>query len=383
MTKEKILDIFKEAVRKPMNSYLQDWVSAGGKVVGYYCSLIPGEIFTAANIVPYRIRSAGSASTDIADVYMTAQVCSYLRHSINLALEGAFNFLDGLVALNGCDQARRAFDIWNKKLNLPFKMLISVPRVVKDYNTHWYREELRALINDMEEQFSVKITDDDLSNAIQTHNAVRKKLTKFNELRKESKINGYEATIVTVAAQVMPIKDFSELMDKLLEALPTVTENVPRYRARLILTGGEMDEPEFVKVIEEQGGLVVYEDTCFGARFFEEPIQEDGDPFSNIVDRYFYRMSCARMANSFGKRYDNLKTVCKEYKAEGIIAQYIVHCLLNAGEAFLINMRAKTNEIPALILDRECRTRGYGQIKTRVQAFIESIEAKANKGGEK
>lgn len=382
MSKQEILSIFQEAVEKPINPRLQEWVSGGGKVVGYYCSLIPGEIFTAAGIVPYRIRGAGSESTDLADVYVSAQVCTFLRHTLNLALDGQFDFLSGIVAMNGCDQSRRAFDIWKNKTQIPFQTVISVPRAPEEYNFDWYKEELAGLIAGIEKQFSVKITPESLAEAIRLHNTVRRKLHQFNDLRKGTSINGYDATTVTIAAQVMPLRDFNDLLGTLLEALQPVKQDSRPYRARLVISGGEMDEPEFVKVIEEQGGMVVYEDTCFGARYYEEPVEEGGDPLSKIAERYFYRMPCARMANSFDKRYESLKTVCKEYKAEGIIAQYIVHCLLNAGEAWLINMRAKAGETPALILDRECGMRGYGQIKTRVQAFIESIEAKSGKGGE-
>lgn len=381
MEKEKLFDTYQEVIEKPLNKTLKEWISNDGKVVGYYCSLIPVEIFTAADIVPYRIRGAGSESTDFADVYMSSQVCTFLRHTVNHALEGRFNFLSGIVAMNGCDQSRRAFDIWKNKTKTPFQTIISVPRVPEEYNSNWYKEELAGLISGIEEQFSVKITPEKLAEAIKLHNTVRRKLSQFNELRKGTFINGYEATTVTIAAQVMPPKNFNELLDKLLESLQSAKQNSRLYRARLVISGGEMDEPEFVKTIEEQGGLVVYEDTCFGARYYEELVSEDGDPLTNIAKRYFYRMPCARMANKFDKRYDNLKAVCNKYEAEGIIAQYLVHCLLNAGEAFLINMRAKEGEIPTLILDRECRTGGYGQLKTRVQAFIESIEAKSAKGG--
>lgn len=380
MNRGEILSTFQDIIKKPLNAYLEQRISEGAKVVGYYCTLIPAEIFTAAGIMPYRIRGAGSESTDLADVYVSSQVCTFLRHTLNLALEGQFNFLSGIVAMNGCDQSRRAYDIWRRKTEIPFQTIISVPRTTEEYNIDWYKEELTGLIAAIEKHFSVKITPENLAEAIKLHNVVRRKLGQFNELRKGASINGYEATTVTIAAQVMPLKEFSGLLDKLLEALDYSEQNARQYRARLVISGGEMDEPEFVKVIEEQGGLVVYEDTCFGARYYEEPVSEDGDPLLKIAERYFYRIPCARMANSFARRYDNLKIVCKEFKADGIIAQHIVHCLLNAGHTFLFNLRAKAGGAPTLLLDRECGTRGYGQIRTRVQAFLESIEAKSSKG---
>jgi benzoyl-CoA reductase/2-hydroxyglutaryl-CoA dehydratase subunit BcrC/BadD/HgdB len=141
-----------------------------------------------------------------------------------------------------------------------------------------------------------------------------------------------------------------------------------------------MDEPELVRAIENQGGLVVYEDTCFGARYYEEPVSVEGDPLTRIAERYFYRLPCARMGNSFHGRYDHLMKIRDEYKAEGLIVQRLNHCLLNAGHSFLFNLRSKAGNTPTLLLDREYLTRGYGQINTRVQAFIESIESMRSSG---
>ena len=380
MNRNDIINVFQQVLENPSNSFIEQWISDGGKVMGYYCSLIPPEIFTAAGITPYRIRAAGSDSTDLADVYVSSQLCTFVRHMLNLALGGQFDFLSGIVAMNGCDQARRAYDIWEKKTDIPFKTIISVPRTPANYNIEWFKEELKKLIKAIENHFSVKITPQSLAEAIKFHNTTRRKLAQFNDLRKEPDppINGYEASIVNIAAQIMPLKDFNDLIDKLLQAVGK-EKRTGRYRTRLIVSGGEMDEPEFVKIIEDQGGLVVYEDTCFGARYYEEPVSEEEDPLNSIANRYFYRIPCARMGNSFDRRYENLEKIYREFKAEGIISQILVHCILNSGFSFQLKRKAKTSEISTLLLDRECRMKGYGQMKTRVQAFIESIESKARK----
>ena len=126
MHKDEIIQLFQDSLAKPLNSQMEAWVSSGGKVVGHYCSLIPGEIFSAANIAPYRIRGGGSEDTAIADVYLSSHLCTFVRHTANLALEGKFNFLSGIVATNGCDQARRAYDVWEKKTTIPFHQILSV-----------------------------------------------------------------------------------------------------------------------------------------------------------------------------------------------------------------------------------------------------------------
>jgi benzoyl-CoA reductase/2-hydroxyglutaryl-CoA dehydratase subunit BcrC/BadD/HgdB len=378
MNKQEILGIFQDALKKPLSAHLEQWISEGGKAVGHYCTLIPDEIFTAAGMAPYRIRGGGSEATDVADVYLSSHLCTFARHTANLALEGQFDFLSGIVGANGCDQARRAYDVWKNKTKVPFRMIISVPRRPDENSIGWYKEELQSLIAALEMHFSIKIAVEDLRKAVQLHNAIRRNLAALNGLRKAANppIAGAEAVAVAIAAQVMPPESYNKLLEELLNALRD-SQGMNKYRVRLIVSGGEMDEPEFVKAIEDQGGLVVYEDTCFGGRYYEELVSEDGDPLTRIAERYFYRMPCARTDDSFPRRYENLKKQMKEFGAKGIVVQRINHCILNAGHSFLFSQKAKEDGTPILIIDREYLAHGYGQVKTRVQAFIESIESRS------
>ncbi|MBI5252515.1 MAG: 2-hydroxyacyl-CoA dehydratase [Desulfomonile tiedjei] len=383
MNKSEILNVFQDVVKEPLNSYVEQWISGGGKVGGYYCSLIPAEIFTAAGMVPYRIRGPRSEDTALADVYLSSNVCTFVRHTVNIALQGEFDFMSGIVCMNGCDQARRAYEVWKQKTKVPFHAFLSVPRTSEERLLSWYKEELEKLIEAMEKHFSVKIRSQELHEAIKLHNAARANLIRLNDLRKRPSppISGSEALTVTIAAHVMPLKNFNELAEVLLAALNS--DQAPRkYRARFIVSGGELDEPEFLKVMEDQGGLVVYEDTCFGARFYEEQVPEEGDPLTKIAERYFYRVPCARMVNSFPARYANVEQIMTDFHADGLIAQRIKQCIVNAGHLYNFTRRGRSNGMPTLVLDREYLAGGYGQVKTRVQAFIENIESKSKKGAE-
>lgn len=377
MNKSEILSVFQDVVKKPRNSYIERYISNGGKAIGYYCTLIPAEIFTAAGMLPLRIRGAGSKSTALADTYVSSNICTFVRHSVNLALEGEYDFLNGLVCMNGCDQARRAYETWKLKTSIPFIEFISVPKTPEPRVIGFYISELERLIKAIEVHFAVKIGPQELQQAIKLHNSVRTNLIKLNNLRKGKNppLTGTEALTITVAAHLMPLGDFNALIEQLLRETAGEQET-RKYRARFIVSGGELDEPDFVKLIEDQGGMVVYEDTCFGARHYEDLVSEDGDPLTQIAERYFYKVPCGRMVNSFAPRYKNIEQIMKDYQADGIISQRIMHCIVNANHAYHFSRRSKTTEIPTLVLDREYLGGSQGQMKTRVQAFIENIESK-------
>jgi benzoyl-CoA reductase/2-hydroxyglutaryl-CoA dehydratase subunit BcrC/BadD/HgdB len=145
------------------------------------------------------------------------------------------------------------------------------------------------------------------------------------------------------------------------------------YRARLVIAGGELDEPEYLSNIEEQGGLSVAEDVCFGARYFWDLVKEEGDPMENIARRYFFHIPCARMVGGFSQRVEFLKQLVNDFKADGIVFQEIKFCQPWEGEAHNIRWRLKKEGIPVLMLEREYHALAAGQVKTRVQAFMENL----------
>jgi len=365
---------FTRVISGPENEYLSRWKESGGRVVGYYCSYIPEELFTALGILPYRIRGAGSEDSSTADAYLSARLCTFVRHGLALALAGRFDFLDGIVSMNSCDHVRRGFDLWEKKVVPGFTHFISVPRVQDERVLFWYREEMESLKTALEEHFGTTLTGESLREAIRLHNRVRRLLREILDSRKcdAPPLTGAESLTVAVAAQLLPEKDLVPLLEDLAAGLKK-RAGISGHRARLVVAGGELDEPAFIENIEAQKGLVVAEDVCFGLRSFWDDVSEEGDPWENLLTRYLFHVPCARMVGSFSDRADFLIRLVKDFRADGIIFQRMKFCDIWAGEAHNALWRMKREGIPILVLDREYQVPASGQVQTRVQAFLESM----------
>jgi benzoyl-CoA reductase/2-hydroxyglutaryl-CoA dehydratase subunit BcrC/BadD/HgdB len=375
MSKDEILGIMHDAIQGPRNAYLDQWVGEGRRVMGYYCSYIPEEIFTAAGFLPYRMRGAGSDSSADGDAYMSARVCTFVRHTISLALRGELDFLDGVVLAQNCDHIRRAGDLFRKKVRPAFYGFLSIPRVPKERLFDWYLAELRRLKSEMEAHYSIAITEQNLEEAIALHNATRQRIARLYELRKREAppVTGREALTVTVAAHVMPRAKFNSLMDDLLAGLEKAGGE-GGHRARVILIGGVMDEPEYLATIEKQGALSVAELVCFGQRSFGDPIASGpGEPLERIARQRFFQVPCARMVECFDEQFSELVSRIGEYRADGVIFQRMKFCDPWAGDGHNLYWRMKEAGIPFLSLDREYQVAAAGQVKTRVQAFMEQM----------
>lgn len=364
-------------IRSHTNHHVDEWKASGRPVVGYFCHYLPAELILAAGALPLRLRGAGSEDSSAGDALLSGRICTYVRHVMSLALEGHYDFLDGAICLNTCDHVRRAADVFRKKTAIPFHGFVSVPRSPREDLFAYYLRELRRLYDAMVAQFGAAGGDAPLRAAIRQLNEVRERLHELNALRLEERprLSGAEALAVHIASQVLPPAVFVELADRLLEAL-AVRPGLDSARGRLVLVGAELDEPAFVRAIESQGALVVADRLCFGQRSVLPALDaECDDPLDAIARAYFFRPSCARMIGDFPSRWEALCDLVDQARADGVIFERLVFCDPWGGEQHNLGLRVKeTDAFPLLYLQREYGIVATGQVRTRVQAFVERLE---------
>jgi len=378
----KELDRFLEMTRTTVNPDMKQWKADGGKVIGYFCTSVPEEIILAAGMMPYRVRSPESRDTSEADRHTTYLNCTYCRHVVNDALVGTYDFLDGFVGSNGCDQMRRVSDIFRvaafgerTDAGRFFQEYVGAPRVPLDEaSLAYYRDELVRLKEGMEKHFGVDITETKLREAIVQVNESRRLLKELYELRKADQppVTGAEALSITVACAVTPKDVFNRAVRSLLDRLDG-REAAPDHRKRVFLYGSELDDPQWVQVIEDQGALVVADGICFGARMFWDLVDEGGDPMDALARRYHERWSCPRMVDR-ARRQARIREIMRDWNVDGIVGERIVFCQLWGAEKVMTEMETRETGVPSLWLEREYLLGGTGQLKTRVLAFLESME---------
>ncbi len=379
-------DVFREIrglIRSHTNRHVEEWKSSGKPVIGYFCHYVPREIILAAGALPLRLRGAASQDSSLGDAYLSGRVCTYVRHVMSLALDGQYDFLDGEISSNTCDHVRRSADVFVKKTDIQFHGFLSVPRSPRESLYAYFLGELRNLIDGLEGHLGVKIDEDRLRDAIRKMNENRRRLGALNQMRLEDrpKLTGAEALSVHIASQVLPPETFWQLADRLIEALKE-RPGLDSSRGRLIMIGAELDEPEYVEAIESQGALVVADLLCFGARSVLPAMDENApDPLDEIGRSYFFSSSCARMIGDFPRRWKDLKKFVAAARGDGLIFERIIFCDPWGAELHNILHRTKIEEaFPVLSLSREYNIVPTGQVKTRVQAFVERIEvARAQK----
>lgn len=371
-----VLNEFKKIAADPYNDHLKAHQAAGGRVIGIFCSYVPEEIIIAAGMVPYRMRATGSTKTTLGDTWFSSFNCSYTRHVFDLALEGKFRFLDGVILINACDHIRRMYDNWRAALDDPSLIyLLAVPRKKAQGAMAWYRQEMQLLKSTLENHFHITITDDAIREAIGVTNRIRQLLADVYAARQADKppITGAEALAIIMAGTALPRKTFLAMLEDLIKELDG-RQAYAEERPRLMIQSGCLEETAHLELIENQGGAIVDDSLCFGRRYFDRLIDAAvEDPLDALTDRYLNHLSCPRMSDDFRTRLAYTQQAVRDYRLDGLICERLKFCDLWGGEAFILRSEAKKINLPTLYLERELYAGSEGQLKTRVQAFLERI----------
>jgi len=363
----------------PETAQIRDFKNRGGKVFGWLCTYVPEELVYAAGGLPIRITGyQNETEMDDANAHLYIVSCSFSRSCLQMGLRGEYGYLDGVIGGSTCDGARRLFDHWFHYLRAPFMQILSVPRKFNDSTMELYYQEVLGLKENLENFLGKNITDEALLESIRVFNRSRDLLRNLYEFRKrpEPPITGAETFEVLNASFRMPKETFHIWMEELLEQL----EKSPvknRGKARIMVIGSVLNNPAFIKSIEDQGGLVVTDELCSSVRYWYDPVVRMGDepPLKSIARRYLTNFPCARMFPST-ERFTRIRELLRDYEVDGIVSENIRYCVPYAHDLPLLKDKIKDLGIPVLALDIEYGTSGSGQIQTRVQAFLEMIETK-------
>jgi bcr-type benzoyl-CoA reductase subunit C len=363
----------------PRSAEVLEYKGQGRKVFGCLCTYVPEEIIHAAGALPVRI-TGYSQEMELEDgnAYLYINSCSFSRSCLQMGIRGEYDFLDGMVGAATCDGARRLLDVWHYYIKTPFHHVLTVPRKYTERAHDLYHSQVVQFKEHLEEFLGIEITDEALYQSVEVYNRSRALLKKLYDLRKLSSppITGAETVEVLSASFRMSKELFNEYLRQLLDELATSSEG-HSGRARLMVISSVMDSPEFIKSIEAQGGLVVTDELCTSTPYWSAQVvlDENETLLEAISRRYLNNFPCARVVPS-DERFNRILELARDFKVEGVISPIIRYCVPYAHDVPLLTDKLRAHGIPTLALDVEYGTSGSGQIQTRVQAFLEMLEAK-------
>lgn len=348
-----------------------------GSGVGYLSVHVPEEIIIAAGKVPFRILGSGKP-VKLANAYLPKTFDPYVLDSLEGALEGSYNFLEGVVIANTSDAHRRLYDAWRLGVNSMKVFFLDVPKGADSLRVKVFRLALSSLVRDIERAFGVKISEEGLRSAIRLCNETRLLIRKLSETRKRGipPLSGEKFFEVIKWSQTHDKPTVNDTLSKYIEELGSALKNTEGSGSngpRIMLMGSLMGSPELISLIERLGARVVCEDLCIGMQYFSSLVDEDSTEPLDALARRYLSIPTARMVDT-ESRWDYLLRMAEDFCVDGVI-----YFALKFDDIYLFeypHIRNKFQEAgyPVLFIEAENFLTTLGQIETRVQAFTEMLD---------
>ncbi len=371
------------------NDLIRQAKDRGEIAIGSVCSLIPEPLLNLPGCFSVRLRAPRTGSIEMGTYYMTSIMCEACRAILERAIEGGYQFLDCILAPDACAQMNRCVEnVEHLRLCGKDGFFVTYADVpMKSDETalrHYVRQMRQYILEPLTQRFHIDTSDIALQKGVDMHNRVCRLLMDIGAYRAEQnpRVTGYEYALLCLATYCCPKEPLIPILEETLEELGNRQPDPhPSYRARVVLAGSEIDDPELIRLIEEAGALVVADRFCLGAFPGREEIslKEDEDILTGICRHYMEGGQCPRFMNTdkIRERHTYMDQLARRFHADGIIYQQIKFCDYWGYErAYASRVMRDEFGYPVLSIDRPYAVGNAGQLRTRVQAFVESMEIK-------
>ena len=356
----------------------------GRQLIGYVCSFAPLEMITAAGCIPFRVRGDIEEPITKGDTLLETIVCPYYRSCFDLSAKEKYAFLSGMVIPHGCDSMVRSYSAWNYALPYSYFHFVNIPSLCDESSFEFFGEELSAFRKSLQKFAGKAITDQDLAQAIRVHNANRDKARALYEFRKSDPplISGAELTMVLTVGSSLPIEESNVLFDQVLTEIGGRKKSPLNKGPRILIDGACIDNIELIKLTEELGGNVVADTICNGARDYFPRTDVDLDPIDALARRYLDKINCPKtyrenktgtFEGDIASRFGDIGAYAKEFNVDGAILYIYKYCDPFGFEVPARKAYYKSINVPLLHLEDVYSAGTIGQLRTRVQAFLEMI----------
>lgn len=260
-----------------------------GLAVGFMPVYAPRELLHAMGVLPVGLMGASDDLEIIrGDAYYQSYICHIPRSTMELALSGALDPLDGMLFPAICDVIRNLSGIW--KMMFPGK-LVRYLDVPQDFDPamggRFWRKELEELASDLVARGARPLTPAALRASLVAYNEHRRLVGALYDLRRDEpwRVPTHELYLLLRAGLVLPVEEHSELLRAYAAGVRGDAARRPKDLARVVLAGSFCEQPPLglIKSLERAGCYVVDDDFVLVHRWLRGDVRTDGDPLDALV----------------------------------------------------------------------------------------------------
>lgn len=364
---------------------LLDEKAEGRKIIGSYCVFVPEEIALAANATLVGLCSGADFAMEEVEKYLPRNTCALIKSAFGFKLGKVCPYLesaDMVVGENTCDGKKKAYESLGSLIDNLYVM--DLPQMKSGQGREMLRTEYNRFKIAVEQLTGVAITAESLKQAIKTVNAKRAAIHRLSELRKAdpAPISGLDALLANQVFFYDNPARFTDSVNKICDELEKLIKDkkgvAPAKTPRILISGCPMAVPNWKLpwIIETSGAIIVGEESCVGERGTRNLTDESGTTVDQmmdaITDRYF-QVDCAIFTPN-KERLNHITEMARMYKADGVIHYGLQFCQPYLMESIPVEKTLEDNDIPTLRIETDYGMEDVGQLKTRVEAFVEQLK---------
>lgn len=341
--------------------------------IGFFCPFVPEELIHAAGALPFRLMGTPIKMSHV-PAHLPPNCCHFVKSSLESLLQGELRFLKGIIFSHTCDTMQGLADIWALQERIPLQFNLMIPsRLDSELSRIFLKAEIDRFKKFLESKVG-EITPHSLKASVQLFNDIRRKLREIYTHRPKwhTQISGSDFARMIRAGSLMDRQGYLQLLDDLLKALPEKAEGSGNL-VPVFLTGNMTHSDSYFSLIEEAGTIIVQDDLCSGTRFLRLMVPEDGDPIEGLTDRYLTSFLCPTKYNGIHAHAETLLKEVQKSGAKGVIFLLYKYCETHFFDYPDLKQALESKGIPTLLLEVEDPSYSTGQLKTRVEAFVEML----------
>ena len=363
---------------------LLDEKKVGRKIIGSYCVFVPEEIALAAGATLVGLCSGADFAVEEVEKVLPRNTCSLIKSSFGFKLGRVCPYLesaDMIVGENTCDGKKKAYETFAGMVDNLY--IMDLPQVKSSQGRSLLKEEFKRFKTAVEALTGNVITVESLKEGIKTVNAKRAAMHRLATLRKAdpAPISGLDCLLANQVFFYDNPARFTDAVNKICDELETrIKENQGAFAGntpRILISGCPMAVPNWKLpwIIETSGAVIVGEESCVGERGTRNLTDDSGQSVDELMqaltDRYF-KVDCAIFTPN-QDRSDHIVEMAKAYGADGVIHYGLQFCQPYIMESIPVENRLENSGIPCMRIETDYGMEDVGQLKTRVEAFIEQI----------
>ena len=358
--------------------------------IGLYCMVVPEELIYAAGAVPVRLCMGSFEAAQAGEDFLPRDACALAKSVMGASMQAGLKIFDRceqVIVPTMCDAKRKLGEELSASKEV---WMMQMPHIKDaDASRRVWLEQVWALKNRLEKSKAVpakKITARSLGRAVEAVARAQSEIRRLMAFRRRPSplLWGRQATAVLNAYAFAPVTDWTEALIRLNRDLAErAAANRPvcaADRPRILIAGspGVFPNMKMPALVEEMGGIVVYDESCAGDRYLYDPVGNTEnclrDQMTAIASRYMSPCVCPSFAPNEDRRV-MLRRMADAYKVDGVLYHVLKGCIVYDFEVHRVETALKDQGIPLLRVETDYNPEDVEQLRTRIEAFIEMLKA--------